>query len=109
MTRHECLHNEDLRDIRNDLTDIKTALNIKGLTNGQIKERVNYIGKRSEEEDNKIKRELRKLREEMNEVKIELASQRAVNKEIILLLRGILGALLVYIGWWIFKTYILGI
>lgn len=54
---HDCLHKEDIKDlkyIRRDLRDIKEALNIKGLTNGQIKKRVETIGKRSEEEDKRL-------------------------------------------------------
>lgn len=54
---HDCIHKEDIEDIhyiRTDLRDIKEALNIKGLTNGQIKKRVESIGKRSEEEDKRL-------------------------------------------------------
>ena len=51
---HDCLHKEDIKEISRDLRDIKEALNIKGLTNGQIKKRVETIGKRSEEEDKRL-------------------------------------------------------
>lgn len=51
---HDCLHKEDIKEISRDLRDIKEALNIKGLTNGQIKKRVETIGKRSEDEDKRL-------------------------------------------------------
>lgn len=43
-------HDEDICNIRQDLVDIKTALGIKDLTNGQVREHQEQLAKAIEDE-----------------------------------------------------------
>lgn len=57
-THTPCLHQDDLKDIRRDLTDIRTILGIKDISNGDIKRRMKQLGELTEKEDQKLERDI---------------------------------------------------
>lgn len=104
----QCLHSDDLEDIRRDLQDIRTILGIKDITNGEIKRLMKQLGKTTEKEDERLKKGQDGLWSELHNIQLSIAAQQSINKEILYLLRAVIGGFILYILLWAARAVIIG-